>query len=51
MTETLVIRGGTIVDGTGAARYESDVAIVGERSQRSGARCPRATGKSMPAES
>jgi N-acyl-D-aspartate/D-glutamate deacylase len=30
MTETLVIRGGTIVDGTGAPRYESDVAIVGE---------------------
>lgn len=27
----LVIRGGTVADGTGAARYEADVAVTGER--------------------
>ncbi|WP_028794631.1 N-acyl-D-amino-acid deacylase family protein [Thalassobaculum salexigens] len=28
---TLIIRGGTIVDGTGAAAYEGDVALAGDR--------------------
>jgi N-acyl-D-aspartate/D-glutamate deacylase len=28
---TLVIRGGTVVDGTGGAPFEADVAVVGER--------------------
>ncbi len=28
---TLLIRGGTVVDGTGAARYTADVAVVGDR--------------------
>jgi len=31
MTDTLVIRGGTIVDGTGGAPYGADVAIAGDR--------------------
>src|SRR5271168_2397268 len=41
MTETLVIRGGTIVDGTGAARYESDVAIVGDKIAAIGRALPK----------
>ena len=41
MTETLVIRGGTIVDGTGAPRYESDVAIVGEEIAAIGRALPK----------
>ncbi|WP_051242046.1 N-acyl-D-amino-acid deacylase family protein [Stappia stellulata] len=32
----LLIRNGTIVDGTGAARYEGDVAVCGERVSRIG---------------
>ncbi len=31
MAETLVIRGGTVVDGTGGTPYEADVAIAGDR--------------------
>lgn len=31
MAHDLVIRGGTIVDGTGAAQFEGDIAISGER--------------------
>ena len=31
MTHDLVIRGGTIVDGTGRAGYAGDVAIDGDR--------------------
>jgi len=31
MADTLVIRGGTIVDGTGGAPYEGDLAIAGDR--------------------
>ncbi|MEY2424529.1 MAG: hypothetical protein QOI61_101, partial [Actinomycetota bacterium] len=29
--ERTVIKGGTVVDGTGAAGYEADVAIEGDR--------------------
>jgi N-acyl-D-aspartate/D-glutamate deacylase len=31
MTHDVVIRGGTIVDGTGAAPFDGDVAIDGDR--------------------
>ena len=31
MTYDIVIRGGTIVDGSGAPRYQADIAIAGDR--------------------
>ncbi|HST76746.1 MAG TPA: amidohydrolase family protein, partial [Acetobacteraceae bacterium] len=41
MAETLVIRGGTVVDGTGGAPYEADVAIAGDRIVAIGKALPR----------
>ena len=41
MIETLVIRGGTIVDGTGAGSYEGDVAIVGDKIAAIGRALPK----------
>ena len=41
MAETLVIRGGTVVDGTGGAPYEADVAIAGDRIVAIGNALPR----------
>jgi N-acyl-D-aspartate/D-glutamate deacylase len=41
MADTLVIRGGTIVDGTGAACYEADVAVVGDKIAAIGRALPK----------
>ncbi len=41
MAETLVIRGGTVVDGTGGAPFEADVAIRGDRIAAIGAALPK----------
>jgi N-acyl-D-aspartate/D-glutamate deacylase len=42
MAETLVIRGGTVVDGTGGAPREADVAIAGDRIVAIGKNLPKA---------
>lgn len=42
MTETLVIRGGTIVDGTGGAPYDADVAVRDGRIAAIGRGLPKA---------
>ena len=42
MTETLIIRGGTIVDGTGGAPYEADVAIQDGKIAAIGRALPKA---------
>ena len=41
MTETVVIRGGTIVDGTGRPSYEADLAITGDRITAIGPALPK----------
>ncbi|MBN9564432.1 MAG: amidohydrolase family protein [Alphaproteobacteria bacterium] len=41
MAESLVIRGGTVVDGTGGAPYEADVAIAGDRIAAIGKNLPK----------
>ncbi len=41
MAETLVIRGGTVVDGTGGAPYEADVALTGDKIAAIGKGLPR----------
>ncbi len=41
MADTLVVRGGTVVDGTGEAPYAADVAIAGDRIAAIGPALPR----------
>ena len=41
MAETLVIRGGTVVDGTGGLPYEADVALAGDRIAAIGKALPK----------
>ena len=41
MADTLVIRGGTVVDGTGGARYEADVAVGGDKIMAIGRGLPK----------
>ena len=41
MAETLVIRGGTVVDGTGGPPYEADVALAGDRIAAIGKALPK----------
>jgi N-acyl-D-amino-acid deacylase len=40
----VILRGGTVVDGTGQPRYLADVAIVGDRISAIGPALPKATG-------
>jgi N-acyl-D-amino-acid deacylase len=40
----VILRGGTVVDGTGQLRYPADVAIVGDRITAIGPVLPKATG-------
>ena len=52
MSDTsLVIRGGTVVDGTGGDPFEADVAIADGRIAAVGARCRRARKRSTHAAS
>jgi N-acyl-D-amino-acid deacylase len=40
----LILRGGTIIDGTGRPRYPADVAVAGDRIAAIGPKLTKATG-------
>ena len=48
MTLDLVIRNGTIVDGSGMGRYRADVGVAAAASWRSAASARRRNAASMP---